>query len=311
VESNCREYVKEATLKKFPFFVMLVLVIAWTYGCSRPVAEVNGEKISKKSYEMVLNESKRQHSARGNTVTSDSLRDAVIQQLIGETLLIQSAKEAGITVSNEDVQNEFNKIESAAGKENLLKQLEEKGITVQDFKDRLLKQMILNKYIGSLVPEDSITDHEMKDFYKQTPKMFIHPKQVNVRLIETKTEAEANALLQELKSKKISFDALADRLQKEQKSSVTAYGWTDPSFYSESIREGMKKLAKGAYGGPYKGKASYFIIRLKDRKNESPKTFDEAKDEIRRLLLDQKRNATFLHLIEEKKKNADIKIHLK
>lgn len=298
-------------MKKFLLVVTLFFVLAWSYGCEKPVAEVNGEKISKKSYEIVLNESKRQHSAAGNTVTGDALRDSVIQQLIGETLLLQSAKADNITVSDKELQEEFMKIESAAGKENMTEQLKKKGITVQDFKDRLRRQMVLRKYINSLVPEDSVSEDEMKDFYKQTPKMFINPKQVNVRLIETSDENQANSIMKELKKKEVSFDKLADRLQKEQKATVTSYGWTDPSFYSESIREGMNSLAKGSYGGPYKGKGSFYIVRVKDRKKESPKTYEEAKEDIKQLLLGQRRNATFMHLIEEKKKQAKIIVNMK
>jgi len=295
-------------VRKYLLFALIIAVAGLSYGCAKPVAEVNGEKITQEMYKVALKESMRQHNAVEKEVTSDSLRDAIIQQLIGERLLVQSAKEAKVLVTEDEIRNELERMEKMTGKDEFQELLKKRGLTAQMFRERLKTKMIVHKYINDLVPDDSVSEKDMKDFYKQTPKMFINPKSANVRLIQTTTEAEAQALLNEIKEKKISFDKLADNLQENNKASVTAYGWTDPSFYSQEISEAMKTLKKGTYGGPYKGKDSYFLIRVKDRKAETPKTFAESKDEIKQLLLDQKRNATMLHLIEKRKENSTIKI---
>jgi parvulin-like peptidyl-prolyl isomerase len=171
--------------------------------------------------------------------------------------------------------------------------------------------MIIVKYIDSLIPKESITEQEMMEFYKKSPKMFINHKKVLVRIMQTATKEEADEILKEMKEKKMSFDEMADRFAKEKGGAVTDYGWTETSFFSPEIANALLSLQKGSYGGPYKGRDGYFILRVKDRKDETPMTYNEAKDKIKSVLSNQRRQAAVAHLIAEAKKNASIKVYIK
>lgn len=279
-------------------------------GCSKPAAVVNGEEISMKTYKMALDENKQQHALPGKEVKESQLKDAVIQQLIGERLLVQAAKEKDVKVSDEEVAAEYDRMVTAIGRSEFEKRLKEKGISTEEFRGRLRDQLLVKKFIESLVPEDKVTEEDMKEFYKETPKMFIHPVRVFVRLIQTTTEDEAKGVMAELEGKGADFDAVADRLMKEKKAVVTDYGWTEPGFYSPEIAEALKDIKKGAFGGPFKGKEGFYILKVKDKKSETPMTFQEARDQIKNMILNEQRQAAVSHLITERKKKAAIKINI-
>lgn len=280
------------------------------YGCSKPAAVVNGEEISMKTYRMALDENKQQHALPGKEVNESQLKDAVIQQLIGERLLVQAAKEKNVTVSDEEVSGEYDRMVTAIGRSEFEKRLKEKGISAEGFRARLKDQILARKFVDSLVPEDKVTEEDMKEFYKGTPKMFIHPLRVFVRLIQTSTEDEAKSIMAELENKGADFDAIADRLMKGKKAVVTDYGWTEPGFYSPDIAEALKEIKKGGFGGPFKGKEGFYILRVKDKKAETPMSFEEAKAQIKNMILSERRQAAVSHLITERKKKATIKINI-
>jgi parvulin-like peptidyl-prolyl isomerase len=209
------------------------------------------------------------------------------------------------------VNKEIDRIRTSIGSDAFERQLKEKGMTFHDYHDRIKDQMIIVKYIDSLIPKESITEQEMMEFYKKSPKMFINHKKVLVRIMQTATKEEADEILKEMKEKKMSFDEMADRFAKEKAGAVTDYGWTETSFFSPEIANALLSLQKGSYGGPYKGRDGYFILRVKDRKDETPMTYNEAKDKIKSVLSNQRRQAAVAHLIAEAKKNASIKVYIK
>jgi parvulin-like peptidyl-prolyl isomerase len=290
-------------------YLMLFALVVF-YGCAKPAAEVNGEKISMKTYKTVLNEKVKQHSTPETSVEEDKLKDSVVQQLIGEMLLLQAAKENNVTLTDSEFNDRYNSILERFGKDNFFEQLKVKDISIEEYKSRLRDRLIIEQYILSLIPADSIEEKDIKDYYKNSSKPIIFAEKVMVRMIQVQTAENAEEMINEMKEKKLSFDEMADILNKEKRVVVSEYGWIEPAFFSEEISSALKSLKKGTYGGPYKAREGYYLLRVKDRKKEKPKTYDEAKEEIRITLLNQKRQGMLAHLIEERKKKATIKIYV-
>jgi parvulin-like peptidyl-prolyl isomerase len=131
-----------------------------------------------------------------------------------------------------------------------------------------------------------------------------------MKMIELKSEEEATSIADEMKSKKTDFEDIAKKLSDEKKAVVSDYGWVNPDLFSPSISQAIKDLNPGEYGGPYKGQKSFFLIKIKDREKESVAKFDEVKENIRKFLLEQKRQSSITHLIAQKKKTAKIEINI-
>lgn len=298
------------TVKGWIFVSLIIVGIFFLSGCSKkPAAVVNGEEISMDDFQMQLKQRLLSHKTTGINVNKRELKDAVINELIGRKLLLQIAREKGIKVSDEELNKTVESIKSTVGDEKLNKFLKDMNMTEQEYREQTRDSLVIRKLISTLVPEDKITEDMMKKYYKNRPTPYIKPERVYVRLIQVNTEAEAKEIMNELKED-TDFDRVANRLEAEKKAAVTDYGWAQPDTFSSEIKDALKNVKKGQYGGPYKGKEGYYILRVKDRKPEKVMSYEEARDLIKRELLAKQRQATVAHLIAERKKKADIKINI-
>lgn len=285
---------------------VVVLLFA---GCAQgPVAEVNGEKITRLEYKQTLRNKMAEHGDRGANVDEKTLSGAVIEELISRKLLAQEAKQRNVTVSDKEVNDEAERVRSLVGKEEFAKELKKNALTIKSFKENIRMGMLMDRLSAAIVPEDSISESELKSYYANSPHPFLNPEKVEVRFIQTTTEGEANDILREMKEKKTGFDQMAKSLADNKNVVTSEYGWTQTSFYSPTIGQAINSLKEGGYGGPYKGKDGYFLISLRKKQPAGVKSFEEAKAEIRRILLETKRQDMLAHVIGEKRKNADVKI---
>jgi parvulin-like peptidyl-prolyl isomerase len=289
------------------FFAVNLLFAA---GCSRPVATVDGKKIDRKTFDIHLKEKIQKHKQQNVTPDVDKLRDAVIQELISEKLILEAAYAKGIQVSDKDVNQQIEIMRKSTTEDAFDKALKEKGLTLDDLRERTREKMVMSNFIKSLVKDDDVTEEEISEYYKNSQKPFIKPGRVYMKMIELNSEEEATSIADEMKSKKADFEDIAKNLSDEKKAVVSDYGWVNPDLFSPSISQAIKDLNPGEYGGPYKGQKSFFLIKIKDREKESVAKFDEVKENIRKFLLEQKRQSTITHLIAQKKKTAKIEINI-
>lgn len=298
---------------KTKIFVIAFFIVSLFYigGCSKPVATVNDKKIDRKTFDMHLKEKIQEHKQRNVKPNIERLKEAVIQELIAEQLILEAAETEGIKVSEEELNQQIEAMRNNRGEDAFNKALKDKGITLNTFKERTREKMIMSRFINRLVGEDDITEEEITEYYKNSPRPFIKSGRVLMKLIEITTEDAAQAVVKEMKKDKIDFDDMAKKLADENRAIVSGYGWVNPDFFSPSIADAVKNLKIGTYGGPYKGQKSYFLIRIKEREKESIAKFDEVKENIKNILLGQKRQAALAHLVARKKRLAKIEINIK
>ncbi len=298
-------------MKNYTSILVLSIVIpVFLSGCSKPPIIVNGKEIDRKTYEFRLNERVEAHKQMELGVDMSRIKQAVIQELIGETLILEEAAGRDIQVSDEDLDKQITSMRKSTGKEEFDSRLKEKGIALDQFKTMTKEKMIISKFVTTLVNEDAVHEDEIREYYSNSPKPFIKPIRVFMRLIEFPNEEAALAALEIMKNNKSSFDQMADELREEKQAFSTDYGWVNPAVFSPSLSSAIKGLDVGTHGGPYKGKSSYFLIRVKDREKETVATFEEVKDDINTLLLQQKRQAAIAHWVVDRKKMAKIEINL-
>lgn len=193
------------------------------------VARVNDEIITKtdleRSKEQLAAEAKQQGPDAEKQVPArekDLLRD-----LIDQRLLVQKGKDNGINVENELIKrlDATRKQMNLESMEDLEREAEKQGVSFEDYKDSLRRNMITQQVIGQEVGRKlsgSITPEDVKKFYEEHKKEFEAPEQVELAeiLISTETpvkegetapatpdparvaaaEAKANELLAKLKA---------------------------------------------------------------------------------------------------------------
>ncbi len=299
-------------LKRIHFIALAVVLLigGMLAGCEeKPAAMVNGEPITEEAVQKELQKTMREHGAEGARAEIGPMRKAVIDQLISETLLLQGAREAGIKVSDEELQEEIALIKARSGG-SFQQQLQDAGLTEDSYSALVRERMLKERFIDNLVEEDPVTEEEMKEHYKGSTTPFIRPAQVKIRFIQVDTREQAEAIMQDIKSGKEGFDKVADRLAKEKSAIVNMkYTWIAPEFFKPIVREALGKIRRGAVDGPFETTGGYYIFSLQDRREEGIKTFEEAKPEIREILMRQKRNNALIHWIAGKRKSSDIVVN--
>ncbi|OGW26703.1 MAG: hypothetical protein A2X59_05545 [Nitrospirae bacterium GWC2_42_7] len=295
-------------------FVCFIAVFGLLYvlGCTRPAAVVDGKKIDMKTFDILLKEKMQEHKAQNIIPDMKQMKNAVIQELIAERLMLEEAEKLGIKISDEDMNMRIDMMKKDAGEDAFYNALREKGVSYDDFRERTKDKMAILRFMSGLVNESSITEEEIESFYKNSPVPFIKPKRVLMKIIEFPTEESAGAIVNEMKDKNIKFDVMAKKLENDPRVlTATEYGWVNPELFSSDIAQAVRNLKPGQSGGPYKGKKSFFLIKVNEIEKEGVAKIDDVRNSIRRTLFEQKKKAAVTQWVEQRKKTSKIQINIR
>ncbi|HON42011.1 MAG TPA: peptidylprolyl isomerase [Bacillota bacterium] len=230
------------------------------------IATVNGQPITRQDFYIALSE------AAGRPV---------LDQLISEMLLAQAATEAGVSVSNEEVDREFESVRQQVGPEfeSLLAQY---GMTADD----LRKNIKISLLVFRVSTKDVVvTDEQIAAYYNEHTADFESPEMVKASHILVETEADAQAALD-----RISAGAdFADVAAAVSMDPMTAQNGGDLGFFAagEMVPEfgdAAFALKTGEISGIVKTDYGYHIIQVTDRVEPRRASFEEASGVIERLL---------------------------
>ncbi len=303
--------------RKTLYFLMALMFAVALWGCSSQTPEskkakakdtvaltVNGVPITEGMIERQITKMGRQHANRPDALRSGQMRAAVIQNIVGEILVLEGAREAGIEVKDGQVAEKLSFIKQKLGDERFAAKLSQEGLTQEEFRQELMNNLLKQRFVNSLVPDDAVTVEDAKKVYTESPIPMIHPAQLKVRFIQVSTFVEADQVLKNIEAS--GFEDVADEMREKDGVMVSSYGWTSPGIYSKGISEGLRILEAGQTGGPYEGKAGWFIFHVAEKKHESPKSFEEARDGIIRDLLQNKKRAALAHWVGTERSKAEI-----
>lgn len=295
-------------MRRIPIVLLAVLAV-FVLGCQKkPVAVVNGEDITEEMLQRQVNQRVMEHGAQGVKVDPKAMRHVAIEQLVAERLLLQGARENSITVSDEEVSTKVDETRARRGEEAFKRDLAEGSMTLEEFKARLKERLIVSKFVASLAPEESIAREDIVKYYRESPTPFLKPEEIHIKILQVHHEEQAEAIAREIEKEK-DFDMVADRLDKKNGVVVIGYGWVMPGVFDTVIANAMRNTDEGKHSGPHKGAEGYYFFKVKEKKTEGVKSLDEAKAEIKTVLLSQARQSASMHWVATRKKTAAIKIN--
>lgn len=289
------------------FFVLAAVIVL--NGCSKPVATVDGKKIEKSAFDLHLKEKIDLGKRQSDGYDIKRLGETVLQELIVETLILNEAMKMEITVTNEELEQELLSSRRGMDEASFQLSLREKGLTPESYRARMREKMIMSKFISGLVGNAVITEEEMMAYYKNRTIPFIKPGRVLVKMIEVPSAEEAARLADEIKTNKADFDSMAQGLEEAKKAVVIGYGWVSPDMLSPHLSQALKNLGAGRQGGPYRGSKYYYLVRVKDKEPETIAKYEEVRENIRKTLLEQKRQQALSQWVQQKRNTAKIEIH--
>ncbi|MGE5237861.1 MAG: SurA N-terminal domain-containing protein [Chloroflexota bacterium] len=290
-------------------FLSIALALLIVAACSRNPITVDGQSISRETFDAVLKQRMQQHKTMDAKVDEAAIKKSVADELVAEILIAKAAAEKNITVTDADVQKAVEQMRGKKSEQEFKEEVQKAGMPYNIFLQRLKSQMIVSKFLADLVKEDSVTEEDMKEFYSKNRDALFSPQKVFVKILHLKDEAEAKKIDQRLE-KGENFETLADSLAKDGKAQTTDYGWLEPGFLSKEIAEAMATAPLNTVQGPYKGKdGTFYFFKLKERSRQAL-SFNDAKAQIKNMILAKKRQELATHLVETQKKKAKIELNI-
>jgi len=303
---------------------MLVIVAA---GCgSLPksaVAEVNGKVITREDLDRAIEDLKAQYAQQGGFPEADTpeysaLQKQVAERLVNEEILWFEADKIGISVSDEEVNNQLDQYkQQAGGDEQFNTQLQQQNYTVDKLKDQIRKSLLFQKLYPEVTKDAAqVTDEQAQQYYDANPTMFQQPETRTVRHILVADEATANTVEARLAAGEdfstLAFELSTDPSKDPEGANLTpekrdpektclklgtcgslgSVPTTNSGFVPE-FEAAMKKLALNEISAPVKTSFGYHIIQVTEIKPAGQQTFAEVKEDLKQGLATENQRTAF------------------
>lgn len=158
---------------------MLVVLFA-VAGCKRQEAPgpdvwalVNNHEVHRAEAEKYYKSRLNPQSQTPSQEESLSLMLNIVDELINNEILLERANQLGLQATDGEVEDKFTEFKSPFTEDQFQRQLKDRGVTVDDLKQDIRRQLSVQKLINrEVVAKISITDQDVSDFYNQNHAQF-------------------------------------------------------------------------------------------------------------------------------------------
>lgn len=273
-------------------------------GCGRSnFITINGEKITKDQYYKRLEQS---------TINGQQAGSLVLQQLVQEELILQLAKDKGVSPTDEQINK---KIDLAKKEGNLGARLQQMGITIDDFKAQLKPRQA---QINIITKGIKIPDADVKKFYDTNEKtLFTRPETVDPAVIVCNSKDRLDKVQAQLK-KGTDFTSVAMKLSEDPTGQAGGrlgplarnIPNVPPQLLDAAFKLKVNEVSEPVMIHPPGKITKWVFIKLLDRKPARTTSFADAKDQIREQLALQKgsQQVNLMQLLEKKREKSKIEL---
>jgi peptidyl-prolyl cis-trans isomerase SurA len=136
-------------------------------------AVVNGEQIHRAEAEKYYKSRLNPQAPTPSQEEALSLTLNVLDELINNDILIQRARKLGLEASDGEVEDKFTEFKSPYTEDEFQKTLKDRGVTTDDLKQDIRKQLTVQKLLNREVEAKiAITDQDISSFYNQNRPQF-------------------------------------------------------------------------------------------------------------------------------------------
>ncbi len=172
---HLREVKRAAAL--LPIAAMLFAGLA---GCNKQTqhapdvwAVVNGKEIKREEVDKYYRTRVNPEGQEPSQEEALSLKMNVLDELINNEILLERAKKLNLEASDGEVEDKFTELKSPYTEEEFQRQLKTGGVSVEDLKRDLRRQLSIQKLLNrEVVAKISITDQDVTDFYNANKAQF-------------------------------------------------------------------------------------------------------------------------------------------
>ena len=285
-------------LKNNKFMIVLILVVVVA------LAAIVGTNFSSRSETIA--------SVNGNKITSDDLYEimaaqygsSIVDTLITNKVIEQEAEKQGVKISADAIEEELDAfIESYGGEESFNAALEQSGISLDNFKYDI-EIYLMTKELMS--PDIEVTEEDMETYFEENKADFAQAEEVQASHILVEDEATAKEVLE-----KVNAGEDFAELAKEYSTDGTAENGGDLGFFGtgemvEPFEKAAFALEIGQVSDIVETEYGFHIIKVTDKQEAKEAVYEDHKEEIKEILIEEEMNANYSTWLEELKESYEI-----
>lgn len=291
-----------------------------------PVARVNGVAIPAADLQKALTAfSKSPSAAQVPPGQEKAVQQFLLNQMIGGELMYQVAKNTPVKDQDKQIDDAVGRLKARFKTEDEYKKgLQEQGLSEKELRELIRRNVIIENHIEQVVvPKQTVSDAEVKEFYDKNPETFTQPEQVRASHILITVDAKATdadkkaakekaeGLLKQLKSG-ADFAKLAEANSGCPSSKQGGdLGYFGKGQMVKPFEEAAFNMKPGEVSGVVETQFGYHIIKLIERKAPAKIAFDDVKAKIAESLKRKKVSEAISGIMEDAKKKAKIEVYLK
>lgn len=285
---------------------MVVLVAATSgFGKDDPsgdsVAVVDGQEISQEDFDRALAQAAARQGAGSNCQPPaeddpqyEALRDEALNDVLDQEWILGEAEERGVSVSDREVQEEFEQTKNQNFKSEKEYQdfLRQSCFEQEDVDERVRLQVISTKIQEDVTSEAAeVSDADAETFYEANEEQFSQPEQRDIRLVLNQDPEKAQEAADQLEQdnspenwKQVAAEFSSDASSKENggvRESITQ------GVFPEAVDAQIFDAAEGEVVGPIETDSGTYVFQVDSVTEETTTPLDEARPQIQEQLASQ------------------------
>ena len=282
-------------------------------GSDQVVLTVNGEKITAKQFNKVLNAQKRifrvQNFEELKTEELVWIKIRGLNEIIRNTLIAQEIAKENISIEQNVLESNLRKAREGYLEGAFEKTLDLEGISIADWEKSIEKKLLINELIHQQVNSKvSLSDKELRDYYDKNHNEFHKKEQVKALHIMVESEEEIREIQKELRSKQKTFPALAMEYSLGPEGAQGGdLGYFEAGQMPEEF-DNVFKLKINKVSDIIKTPYGFHLLKVVDKIEERKMDFVESKSRVEKILLQQLQDQAFQKWFLKLKQNAEIEI---
>jgi peptidyl-prolyl cis-trans isomerase SurA len=170
----------EPLLKRTTLILAAIVACALGAGCKRDTAPgpdvwavVDGKEILRQDVEKIFRSRVNADAPAPSQEEALSLQLSILDELVNSEILVERANKMNLVASDAEVEDKFTESKSPYTEEEFQKKLKETGLTVDDLRSDIRRQLSIQKLLNrEVVAKISITDQDISDFYNKNRAQF-------------------------------------------------------------------------------------------------------------------------------------------
>ncbi|MBP3886395.1 MAG: peptidyl-prolyl cis-trans isomerase [Cellulosilyticum sp.] len=242
----------------------------------------------------------------------DAYKKDVVESLIEAEILVHKAKEMkSIKVDEKEIEEQLEATKASfPTEEEFNKGLEESGMTLEDLKENIEKNLLVTKLISEYTENKvEVKDEEIETYYNENIANYTTKPGANIYHILVDSEEKANEVLDKYNAGTSFADLAAEYGTDGTATQGGALGFIeyDTTSYDQDFMAGAKELGEGEISQPVKTQFGWHLIKVDGvQKEEVVQPLEEVKETIEATLRSSKAETLLMEDLEKWKEDVNV-----